>query len=167
MLGRGNLVNSAANIIWDGICGEDQDGDGIVNENDDFPDDIAASVDRDRDGQPDDWNQGFGASDSTTGLTLDNDDDNDGVADGEDEFPNDPQSVDSDGDGVGDNADAYPNDSSRQALELDKALELIADEGLSACVSEQANGASFVSDISRLDCHEQVSSVEGSKTLRV
>ena len=159
---EGNLVNSAANIIWDGICGDDQDGDGIVNENDDFPDDIAASVDRDRDGQPDDWNEGFGASDSTTGLTLDNDDDNDGVADGEDEFPNDPsESVDSDGDGVGDNADAYPNDSSRQALELDKALELIADEGLSACVSEQANGASFVSDISRLDCHEQVSSVEG------
>ena len=159
---EGNLANSPANINWDGTCGEDRDGDTVVDENDEFPDDVAASVDSDGDGQPDDWNLGFGPSDSTTGLSLDNDDDGDGVADAEDAFPNNPfESADSDGDGVGDNSDAYPNDPDRQALELEIALDGISDEELRACIADHVNNQSFANDLRSLSCGEQIRSVEG------
>lgn len=49
----------------------DSDGDGIENTVDQFPLDIAASVDSDRDGYPDGWNEGFSSADSTTQLVLD------------------------------------------------------------------------------------------------
>ncbi len=49
----------------------DRDGDGIANTEDSFPDDIAASLDTDRDGYPDQWNDGFSAEDSTSNLSLD------------------------------------------------------------------------------------------------
>ncbi|TQV88006.1 hypothetical protein [Aliikangiella coralliicola] len=49
----------------------DTDGDGVLNTEDDFPDDPAASVDSDHDGYPDEWNAGYDANDSTTGLVLD------------------------------------------------------------------------------------------------
>ncbi|MEZ4352254.1 MAG: hypothetical protein R3F16_01155 [Myxococcota bacterium] len=51
--------------------GDDADGDGVANEADAFPYDAAASLDRDRDGNPDAWNPGRGADDSTEGLALD------------------------------------------------------------------------------------------------
>jgi len=93
-----------------------------------FPTDAAASVDSDGDGLPDEWNEGQGESDSTTGLTLDafpldasetldtdgdgigdnadTDDDNDGVDDTSDAFPlNALEGLDTDGDGIGNNAD--------------------------------------------------------------
>lgn len=63
------------------LVSTDTDGDGVVDENDAFPDDIAASVDTDDDGLPDVWNDGYSANDSTTGLILDDDDDNDGYSD--------------------------------------------------------------------------------------
>jgi len=49
----------------------DDDGDGIPNSTDAFPNDIAASIDTDGDGYPDRWNDGYTQADSTTGLTLD------------------------------------------------------------------------------------------------
>jgi len=38
---------------------------------DKFPEDISASIDTDGDGYPDEWNEGYGEEDSTTGLKLD------------------------------------------------------------------------------------------------
>lgn len=49
----------------------DTDADGVSNTVDDFPLDIAASVDTDFDGYPDAWNGGRSQADSTTGLMLD------------------------------------------------------------------------------------------------
>jgi hypothetical protein len=53
------------------IPNDDSDGDGVVNTQDAFPLDRAASVDTDRDGYPDSWNAGRSQADSTTGLVLD------------------------------------------------------------------------------------------------
>jgi hypothetical protein len=50
---------------------DDGDGDGVVNSEDAFPLDPAASLDSDGDGYPDAWNPGKGPGDSTEGLTLD------------------------------------------------------------------------------------------------
>jgi predicted transcriptional regulator len=55
----------------------DSDEDGHGDNSDAFPNDRAASKDSDSDGYPDEWNEGMSASDSDTGLTLD-------------EYPNDP-----------------------------------------------------------------------------
>jgi len=49
----------------------DVDGDGVVNPEDVFPTDPAASADTDGDGAPDAWNPGYGPEDSTLGLILD------------------------------------------------------------------------------------------------
>lgn len=50
---------------------KDTDGDGVGDNADAFPLDVAASVDGDRDGHPDEWNEGMDRMDSTTGLRLD------------------------------------------------------------------------------------------------
>lgn len=50
---------------------DDGDGDGVVNDQDAFPQDPAASLDSDHDGYPDAWNPGMGPDDSTLGLVLD------------------------------------------------------------------------------------------------
>jgi len=77
---------------------EDDDGDGVKNGQDAFPDDPAASIDGDGDGYPEQWNPGKNGTDSTTGLKLD-------------EYPADPNEwADSDDDTVGDNADGFPYD---------------------------------------------------------
>ena len=157
-----NIGNSSANIQWNGDCGEDEDGDGVIDLDDAFPLDKAASVDSDVDGLPDEWNPGFGQSDSSTGLVLDNDDDNDGILDADDAFPNDAgESLDSDGDGVGDNSDAYPDDSARQSLELAKALSAITDEGLFTCISNQASGLTYADELRALGCGEQIDTLDG------
>ncbi len=79
-----------SDLDFDGIGDRDDpdiDGDGVLNEDDEFP------RDSDNDGIPND---------------EDSDDDNDSVPDDEDVFPIDPkESLDSDGDGVGDNSDAF------------------------------------------------------------
>ena len=49
----------------------DTDRDGIINSQDAFPNDPAASVDKDGDGYPDSWNLGMSQGDSSTGLSLD------------------------------------------------------------------------------------------------
>ncbi|MGB1424787.1 MAG: hypothetical protein ACPG7B_15720 [Pseudomonadales bacterium] len=96
----------------------DLDDDGVLADNDAFPNDPAASVDTDGDGKPDDWNEGKAATDSTSdpALVLDDDDDNDGIKDHLDEFPlvasTDPldRLIDPDGDYDGDgviNADDH------------------------------------------------------------
>ncbi len=64
---------------------DDTDGDGVDDVDDAFPDDPAASVDTDGDGEPDSWNPGYTAADSTTNLTEDMDDDNDGILDVDDD----------------------------------------------------------------------------------
>ncbi|MFW3145711.1 MAG: PKD domain-containing protein [Thermoplasmatota archaeon] len=100
---------------WDEM---DNDGDGVKNRYDAFPNDISASLDSDRDGYPDRWNAGYNHLDSTTGLKLDRfpedprewmDSDGDGHGDNGDEFPYDSSEWrDRDGDGIGDNADIFP-----------------------------------------------------------
>jgi len=97
----------------------DNDGDGVLNKADAFPNDRAASKDSDRDGYPDEWNIGYDKLDSTTGLVLDTfpydpkewvDTDGDGHGDNEDIFPLDRKEWrDSDGDGIGDNSDSFPH----------------------------------------------------------
>jgi hypothetical protein len=101
---NGYLSDSSYTSIyyWAG----DSDNDGYPNDQDDFPNDPAASKDSDGDGHPDEWNSGESENTSTTGLTLD-------------AFPNDPtQWSDTDGDSYGDNPmgenpDDYPYDPDR------------------------------------------------------
>jgi len=85
----------------------DRDSDGVVDGEDAFPDDPAASIDGDKDGHPDTWNSGMDQDDSTTGLTLD-------------AFPSDAsEHTDSDGDGIGDGADTDDdNDGMEDSWEL-------------------------------------------------
>ena len=128
-----------------------------------FSDDPAASIDSDRDGDPDDWNAGYSAAQSTQDLVVDTDDDNDGVADGQDAFPLDPtETSDSDGDGVGDNSDAAPNDPAVQYLALGEALAGIADDALRSCVENQSRGLESAGDLTSLECsYRGVRSFEG------
>jgi hypothetical protein len=110
--------------ISDGVDWDD-DNDGVSDDGDDFPFDLAASIDGDEDGRPDLWNPGLDANYSTTGLTLDpfpDDFDNDAVTDDNDAFPSDPSaSVDSDGDGYPDDWNSgYGVESSTAGLKLDQ-----------------------------------------------
>ena len=118
----------------DGRCDamdNDDDNDGVVDNDDDFPLDPNEQTDTDNDGvgdNSDDDYDGDGwtdADENTCGSdpldaadrpldtdgdmicdTVDDDDDADGVPDVDDAFPKDPnESVDTDGDGIGDNAD--------------------------------------------------------------
>ncbi len=50
---------------------DDSDNDLVLNSDDAFPLDAAASIDSDFDGSPDSWNEGYTEADSTTGLVLD------------------------------------------------------------------------------------------------
>ena len=99
LLGHGNAagkpltqdVIAALLIILNSTSSMDSDDDGVLDIDDDFPEDPLESLDTDGDG---------------IGNNADLDDDNDGVADSEDAFPmDDGEAVDSDGDGVGNNAD--------------------------------------------------------------
>ena len=67
----------------DGVCNgsdDDDDGDGIIDSNDDFPLDNSAATDSDSDGYPDTFFDGF--TTLADGLTtVDLDDDNDGYSD--------------------------------------------------------------------------------------
>lgn len=53
------------------VPSSDSDNDLVENIDDAFPTDPAASIDSDGDGAPDEWNTGYSATDSTTGLLLD------------------------------------------------------------------------------------------------
>ena len=83
----------------------DSDGDGVIDNQDPFPNDPLKSKDSD----------GDGVGDNADAFPYDPneqyDSDGDGVGDNEDKFPNNPKdSKDSDGDGAGDNTDAFPFD---------------------------------------------------------
>ena len=93
------------------ISQDDLDNDGVLNENDDCPNDAGTST-QDLTGCPDDDGDGH----SNSGDAFPNngaewaDSDGDSVGDNADDFPSNPfEQVDSDGDGVGDNSDAFPN----------------------------------------------------------
>lgn len=91
-----------SDIDFDGIGDsrdDDADGDGILNDEDEFP------LDTDNDGLPN---------------RDDPDDDNDSVLDVDDLFPTDPsESTDVDNDGVGDNADEFDDDPN-EAFDTDR-----------------------------------------------
>ncbi|SEC70210.1 gliding motility-associated C-terminal domain-containing protein [Maribacter dokdonensis] len=73
------------------VCDTDDDNDGTLDTEDDFPLDDSEDTDTDGDG---------------TGDNADTDDDNDGTLDTEDDFPlDDSEDTDTDGDGTGDNTD--------------------------------------------------------------
>jgi chitodextrinase len=73
----------------------DSDGDGVVDAEDDFPNDPAAAKDTDKDGLPDEWLQSATPEQvAASGLTLDSDDDGDGYSDAEElESGSDPLSA--------------------------------------------------------------------------
>ncbi len=78
-LGNGNHSISArafdgeeySDIVTVKMEKRDVDNDGVLDDNDAFPDDPAASKDSDGDRYPDEWNEGKTKADSTTGLKLD------------------------------------------------------------------------------------------------
>ena len=138
-----------SDIDADGICDlldEDDDGDGVGDENDSFPqdpsefqdtdgDDIGDNSDEDDDG--DGWLDVDEVECNTNSLDenstpldtdsdsicdiIDEDDDNDGVLDIEDAFPkNENETVDTDGDNIGDNQDIDDDgDSFYDTMEID------------------------------------------------
>jgi hypothetical protein len=87
---------------------DDKDGDGVLNNDDAFPDDASADTDSDGDGMPDVAYivvDGERTEDIDTEAS-DKDDDNDGVKDVNDDFPLNPEEhTDTDGDGIGNNED--------------------------------------------------------------
>lgn len=102
---------TSSDLDFDGIADRydsDIDGDGIRNDDDDYP------FDTDNDGTPnifDDDDDGDGIADADDDFPVDAtkqyDSDGDGYADNVDEFPNDPTDwVDFDGDGIGNNSDS-------------------------------------------------------------
>ena len=122
-----------ADTDFDGIGDSqdvDADGDGILNEDDEFP------FDTDNDGMP---NREDGDDDND--MVLDSEDlfpldpnessdvDNDGVGDNADEFDDDPnEAFDTDGDGLGNNADT--DDDNDGHLDVDDAFPLDPNEWL-------------------------------------
>lgn len=99
----------------------DTDGDGIIDDQDAFPEDPTEWTDTDGDGTgdnsdvfPNDPNEWSDLDGDGIGDNADPDRDGDGYTNGNDAFPDDATEwIDSDGDGVGDNADVYPNDPSQ------------------------------------------------------
>nr|WP_185962686.1 S8 family serine peptidase [Thalassomonas sp. M1454] len=101
----GNYSQSDTLIINLDIIEPDTDKDGVVDSEDDFPNDPAEWNDSDLDGV------GDNADAFPNDVKEWQDSDLDGVGDNADAFPNDVKEwQDSDLDGVGDNADAFPND---------------------------------------------------------
>ena len=106
------FMPSSAGLSW-ATCGseDDFDCDGVDNDDDDLPLDIAASVDTDGDGWPDSFNDS-----ACDGNPCDENDITSTGVTGLDAFPNNPSEwLDSDLDGVGDNADCYPLDPTQTA----------------------------------------------------
>lgn len=83
-----NNVEDTSGIVVDGI---DTDNDGVIDVNDDFPNNIAASTDEDNDGMPDAWSPSCDLTcQNNSGLQLDpllDDTDNDGIPNGSDLEP--------------------------------------------------------------------------------
>lgn len=140
----------------------DDDADGILDVDDAFALDPAASVDSDGDGRPDHWNDGCDITClNQTNLVLDLDDDNDGVLDVDDLYPLDAAiAFDNDNDGLPDDwspncdlscqsnsgyvLDEYPNDSDNDGLENSLDNDPDADNGKPVMISVPSSVASGV-----------------------
>ena len=119
-----NQLNTDSDPFGD-VCDDDDDGDGILDEIDQFPLDPDESSDADGD---------------EIGDNADDDDDNDLVKDSEDAFPLDPkESEDTDGDGVGNNADAFPNDPNESSDQDDDGVGDNSDNCPTQANPEQQN----------------------------
>ena len=98
-----DCLNQTGNSTIDLLGCPDMDGDGVSDQNDQFPADPSEWNDADGDGIGDNSD----AFPQDASETLDSD--GDGVGDNSDIFPLDfTESMDSDGDGIGDNSDPYP-----------------------------------------------------------
>ena len=98
------------------ISQDDLDNDGVLNANDDCPNDAGTST-QDLTGCPDDDGDGYSNSGDAfpSDASENSDSDGDGVGDNADAFPSDAtETTDSDGDGVGDNSDAFPSNAFEQ-----------------------------------------------------
>jgi len=121
-------VTIVSATLWNGT---DSDGDGVNDNEDDFPNDVNETSDSDDDGVgdneddfPNDANEttdsdGDGTGDNSDAFPNDanetHDDDSDGVGNNSDAFPDDPDEThDDDGDGVGNNTDEFPQDPDEQ-----------------------------------------------------
>lgn len=119
------VVINSATIISNPTA--DSDGDGVVDTEDEFPDNPNETTDSDGDGVGDNSDEfpfdanethdddGDGVGNNTDAFPQDgnetHDDDGDGVGNNTDAFPQDAnETMDTDGDGVGDNADPEPED---------------------------------------------------------
>ena len=91
------------------ISQDDLDSDGVLNDDDDCPNDAGTST-QDVTGCPDSDDDGYTPGDAFLNDANEwADSDGDGVGDNGDAFPSDAtETTDSDGDGVGDNSDAFP-----------------------------------------------------------
>ena len=99
------------------ISQDDLDNDGVLNANDDCPNDAGTST-QDLTGCPDDDGDGYSNSGDAfpSDANENSDSDGDGVGDNADAFPSDAsETLDTDGDGVGDNSDAFPSNAFEQA----------------------------------------------------
>ena len=118
------VIHSATVVSYPGF---DTDGDGVIDAEDDFPDNPDETNDSDGDGVGDNADEfpfdanethdddGDGVGNNTDAFPQDgnetHDDDGDGVGNNTDAFPQDAnETMDTDGDGVGDNADPAPED---------------------------------------------------------
>ncbi|KGJ92175.1 leucine-rich repeat domain-containing protein [Thalassotalea sp. ND16A] len=154
-------MNSDDDAFGD-ACDNDDDNDGVVDAEDDYPLDAAKfnAVDADNDGWPteqdsDDNNaavpsetfvdtDGDGLADSG-GLTPDSDDDNDGVADVDDAFALDVNEwLDTDSDGVGNNADL--DDDNDQYSDADEIA--VGSDPLDASSKPADFDGDFIADVS-------------------
>ena len=99
------------------ISQDDLDNDGVLNANDDCPNDAGTST-QDLTGCPDDDGDGYSNSGDAfpSDANENSDSDGDGVGDNADAFPSDAsETLYTDGDGVGDNSDAFPSNAFEQA----------------------------------------------------
>ena len=104
---------------------QDSDNDGVIDDEDDFPNDPSETIDTDNDG---------------IGNNADTDDDGDGVADTHDAFPLDnTESLDTDQDGIGNNTDN--DDDNDGILDAYDALPLDATETLDTDLDGIGNNA--------------------------
>ena len=135
-----NVVYRLDNVRWYFDTSSDRDGDGVIDSDDAFKDDPAASLDTDGDGMPDEWNVGATeAQIAASDLVLDSDDDNDGVPDSSDYYPKDPDAV---------------------GTPIDQALAGLVDANFRECVAYWSRNAQFAEEVTFIDCIA-VESLEG------
>jgi hypothetical protein len=158
---------------------QDSDNDGVIDEEDDFPNDPSETIDTDNDGignNADTDDDGDGAADSNDAFPLDstesldtdqdgignntdNDDDNDGTLDAYDALPLDvTETLDTDLDGIGNNADTDDDGDgvidAQDAFPLDSSESLDTDNdgiGNNADTDDDGDGISDVDDTEPLN----------------